>query len=63
MTYQTSGNVLVALKAETTTGVAVSTVTGAAQLRITDSPGLKLNRAVVQSEENRADGLRTMGRT
>ena len=62
MTWQTAGNILVALKAETSTGVAVGTVTGAAQLRINDSPGLKLNRAVVQSEENRADGLRTMGR-
>jgi hypothetical protein len=62
MTYQTAGNVLVALKAETTTGVALTTVTGAAQLRIVDSPGLQLDRAVVQSEENRADGLKTMGR-
>jgi len=62
MSYQTAGNVLVAIRAETTTGVACTTVTGATQLRITDSPGLKLNRAVVQSEENRADGLRTMGR-
>ena len=60
--WQTSGNVLVALKAETTIGVTVAAVTGAVQLRINDSPGLKLNRAVVQSEENRADGLRTMGR-
>jgi hypothetical protein len=62
MSYQTSGNILVALKAEVTTGVALSTVTGAQQLRIVDSPGLKLNRAVVQSEENRADGTKTMGR-
>ena len=62
MTYQSAANVLVALKAESTTGVAVSVVTGAAQLRINDSPGLKLNRAVVQSEEKRADGLKTMGR-
>ena len=62
MTYQAAANVLVALKAETTTGVAVTTVTGAAQLRINDSPGMKLNRAVVQSEEKRSDGLKTMGR-
>ena len=62
MTYQTAGNVLVALKAEVTTGVAESTVTGAAQLRITSSPGLKLNRAVVQSDEKRDDGYKTMGR-
>lgn len=62
MTYQSAANILVAIKAETTTGVAVATVTGAQQLRINDSPGLKLNRAVVKSNEKRADGLRTMGR-
>lgn len=62
MTYQDGCNILVALKAETTTGVAVTTVTGASQLRINDSPGLKLNRAVVQSEEKRTDLLKTMGR-
>lgn len=62
MSYQTGSNVLVAIKAETTTGVACATVTGATQLRITDSPGLKLNRAAVQSNEKRADGTRTMGR-
>lgn len=60
--YQTAANVLVAVKAEVTTGVAESTVTGAAQLRITSSPGLKLNRAVVQSDEKRDDGFKTMPR-
>ena len=62
MSYQTANNVLVAIKAETTTGVACAVVTGAQQLRINDSPGMKLNRAVVQSEEKRADGTKTMGR-
>ena len=62
MAFQTSGNILVALKVETTIGVAVATVTGATRLRITDSPGLTKSRAIVQSEENRADGLKTMGR-
>lgn len=62
MSYQTAANVLVAIKAETTTGVAVSTVTGATQLRIVDSPGLKLDRAQIQSNEKRADGTKTMGR-
>ncbi len=62
MSIQTAGNVLVALKRETTTGVAPVTVTGAQQLRITDSPGLQLDRAVIQSAERRDDGLRSMGR-
>ena len=62
MTYQDGCNILVALKAETTTGVAVATVTGAQQLRLNDSPGLNLNRAVVQSEEKRSDGMKTIGR-
>lgn len=60
-TYQSAANVYVALRAETTTGVA-ATVTGANVLRITASPGLELKRAMVQSAEKRDDGLKTMGR-
>lgn len=62
MAWQTSNNVLVALKKETSTGVAPVTVTGATRLRITDSPGLELRRGNIQSEEKRADGFRTQGR-
>jgi hypothetical protein len=61
MAYQTAGNVLVALLAEATTGVA-ATVTQAQQLRITDSPGLQLNRAPIQSQERRSDLTTSMGR-
>jgi hypothetical protein len=60
-TYQTASRILVALKRESTTGVA-ATAGGATQLRITDSPGLKLNRAVVRSVEKRADGIQAQGR-
>lgn len=63
MTYQTGSNILVALKAESTTGVAVGTVTGAQQVRITDSPGLELKRAQIQSQEKRDDGNTSMGRS
>jgi len=63
MTFQTGKNVLAAIKVEVTQGVIMSTTTGAAQIRIVDSPGIQHTRAQVQSEENRADGLRTMGRT
>ena len=58
---RTAANVLVAIQVETTTGVA-GAAASAAQMRITDSPGLKLDRAVVQSNEKRDDGFRTMGR-
>jgi hypothetical protein len=60
-TYQTAGNVLVAISRETITGTA-ATATGATQLRITDSPGLELKRGIIQSSEKREDGLKTMGR-
>jgi hypothetical protein len=60
-TFQTGANVLVALHRESTTGVA-ATATGAVQMRAIQSPGLALNRAQIQSQEKRSDGLRTMGR-
>ena len=62
MAFQTGSNVLVALKAESTIGVAVGTVTGAQRVRITDSPGLELQRAQIQSQEKRDDGNTSMGR-
>lgn len=51
----------VAIKRETTTGTA-ATATGATVLRITDSPGMELRRAVIQSNEKRDDMLRAQGR-
>lgn len=63
MANQTSSNILVALKRESTTGTAPATVTGADQLRIIDSQGLRLNRATIISQEKRADGNVAMGRT
>jgi hypothetical protein len=62
MTFQTGSNILAALRAESTTGVA-ATVTGAQQIRITDSPGLELRRADITSQEKRDDGNTSMGRS
>jgi hypothetical protein len=61
MTYQTNANVLVAISREVTEGTA-ATATGAMQLRIVDSPGLKLDRGQIQSQEKRDDGDKSMGR-
>ena len=61
MALQTGANVLVALKRETTTGVA-ATAASATEVRYIDSPGLKLNRANILSAEKRADANRPMGR-
>ena len=62
MTLQTNMNILVAAKRETTTGVAVATVTGATRVRLVSSAGLDLKRNPIQSLELRADGLTSMGR-
>jgi hypothetical protein len=61
MAYQRSNAILVAIHRETAIAVQ-ATATGATQVRITDSPGLTLSRAAVQSQEKRSDGLMTMGR-
>lgn len=55
MALQTASRVIVAIKAEDTTGVAAS-AGGATKFRIIDSPGLTLKRALIQSMEKRADG-------
>jgi hypothetical protein len=60
-TYQTSSNVLAAIKRETTMGVA-ATAGGATQMRVTSSPGLVLARANIQSSEKRSDMLKTLAR-
>lgn len=61
MTYQTSANVLAAVHRETSINTQ-ATATGATQIRIIDSQGVKLNRAQVQSAEKLATGLKSMGR-
>lgn len=61
MALQTGANVLVAIKRETTTGVA-ATAAGATEVRYIDSPGLKLDRANILSAEKRDDAVTPMGR-
>lgn len=61
MSYQDKSNILVAISRETSEGTA-ATATGALQLRVVDSPGLKLQRGIVRSQEHRDDGDRSMGR-
>lgn len=61
MAYQTGANVLVALKRETSTGVA-ATASGATEVRYIDSPGLSLKRASINSQEKRDDAVTAMGR-
>jgi hypothetical protein len=62
MASQTAGNVLAALKRETTMGTAAAAGAGAKQIRIVDSPGLRLERGEILSAERRGDQLRPMGR-
>jgi hypothetical protein len=61
LAYQTSSRVLAAIRRETTAGTA-ATVTGASQIRLIGSPGLKLNRARIESNEKRTDALKQMPR-
>lgn len=60
-TYQTGANVLAAIKAEVTTGVA-ATATGATRIRFIDSPGLELKVTDILSQEKTAAAIRPMGR-
>jgi hypothetical protein len=61
--YQTNNNILVAIQRETVQGVPATPGAGsAAQLRITDSPGLDPDRALIQSAEKRTDGTKAMPR-
>ncbi len=65
MPSQTSSNVLVAIQRELSATPGVAAVDGAGsadQLRITGSPGLTGKMGVIQSEEKRDDGDKTMGR-
>lgn len=61
MANQTSANVLVAARRESSIGVQ-ATATGAFQVRITDSPGLEFKRAPIRSQEKRSDLMQSPGR-
>lgn len=61
--YQTNAAVLAAIQRETVRGTAATDSSGSAsQLRLTDSPGLKLTRQPIQSQEKRVDQVVPMGR-
>lgn len=59
--YQNDSNILVAIKRETTVGVAATTA-GATEVRVIQSAGLELARAQIQSTEKRNDMTTPMGR-
>ena len=59
--FQNGSNILVALKREATVGTAPG-ATGGTQMRVLSSPGLERKRAQIQSNEKRADMLRSMAR-
>lgn len=59
---QTATNVVAACMRETTLGVPATPVTGADRIRLLDSPGLKLSRANIVSQERRSDQLENIGR-
>jgi hypothetical protein len=60
---QTAANVKVVIAPESAAGTAAVTgATTARVIRITDSPGLELRRALVESNEKRDDGNRAMAR-
>lgn len=61
MAFQTGKGVRVSAKVEGTFNTAPGD-TGATQLRLTDSPGMSLTKAVINSAEVRSDGLSTIGR-
>lgn len=60
-TYQRARNILAAFKREGTFGTAAGDTDGL-QIRITDSPGLELSRAQIQSQERRTDMTKPMPR-
>ena len=56
MAYQTASKILAAIKRETTAGTA-ATASGASRMRIIDSEGLVLSRAIIQSQEKKSNAL------
>jgi hypothetical protein len=62
MTYQSQSNALMAYKVQSAQGVQ-SSGAGGTQLRLADgSAGLKMSKAITESVEVRADGMRSRGR-
>jgi hypothetical protein len=61
MPFQTGKGVRVSAKVESAFNTAPG-ATGATQLRLTDSPGMNLTKAVITSAEIRSDALSTIGR-
>jgi hypothetical protein len=61
MTFQTGANVLAAIKAEVTTGVA-ATATGATRIRFIGTQGLELKTTPITSQEKTTAALTPMGR-
>src|SRR5262245_3783526 len=61
MAFQNNAAVLAAVRRETTP-YSIATTTGATQIRVIQTPGLKHNRAQIQSQEKRSDALAPMGR-
>jgi hypothetical protein len=57
---QTGQDLIISYKAETTLGVVPAVLTGAKQFRLARSPGLKLGRATIASDEVRSDGQSTI---
>jgi hypothetical protein len=62
MASQSATNVLAACKREAVFGTEEASGAGADRIRILDSPGLKLNRANIASNERRSDQLMNIGR-
>jgi hypothetical protein len=59
--FQNGSNILVAIKRQSTPGVAAGS-SGGTQMRVLASPGLTLKHAQIQSAEKRTDMLRSMPR-
>lgn len=62
MAYQSSGNVLAALKREVTYGTEAAGGAGGFALPVIDSPGMKLSRGEINSGRRRRNQIRKKGR-
>lgn len=63
MAFQGGRNQLVKFKPQTTAGTLAASGAGAARFRVNEgSPGLNLSKTLINSGENRGDGLSTRGR-
>lgn len=59
--YQSNSNALVAYKVQSALGTQAGS-SGASVLRVAGGPGIKLSKAATESQEVRADGMRSRGR-